>query len=230
MISKVIHTILAPGAYTDPISGMNLGSVYDINNPMMRGNNSFDWDMDLGKYVTHELTEEQLDVWDNAVKPRTTILDYRNADADDYTPSVEPVGPMPSNNLQGYHHVVAADVQRGDLFNHPYRPMHFFPVNTRIEGDGQNGHFVRLEYIDVYDFDQPVEWVKKAGHGNTDPNWIVVQGYDFTPSEGIASVVLYPDEWILIKDRPMSMGKITRSEGVPTGGEENRYRSTLTTF
>ena len=100
MISKVIHTILAPGAYTDPISGMNLGSVYDINNPMMRGNNSFDWDMDLGKYVTHELTEQQLDVWDEAVKPSTAISGYRNTDADDYTPSVEPVGPMPSNNLQ----------------------------------------------------------------------------------------------------------------------------------
>ena len=86
MISKLMPTILAPGAYTDPVSGMNLGSVYDINNPMMRGNNSFDWDMDLGKYVTHELTEQQLDVWDEAVKPSTAISGYRNTDADDYTP------------------------------------------------------------------------------------------------------------------------------------------------
>ena len=40
MISKILPTYLAPGVYTDPVSGMDLGSLYDINNPMMRGNNS----------------------------------------------------------------------------------------------------------------------------------------------------------------------------------------------
>ena len=38
-MTSFLPTLLAPGAYIDPISLMDLG-FYDINNPMMRGNNT----------------------------------------------------------------------------------------------------------------------------------------------------------------------------------------------
>ena len=224
MISKVIPTILAPGAYTDPISGMNLGSVYDINNPMMRGNNSFDWDMDLGKYVPHELTEEQLDVWDEAARPSTAIYGYRSTAGDDYHPSVEPATPRPTSSDEGFHWIVAADLRRGDLFSNPFRPHIMFPINSRFEGETDGYPYIRVEYIDVYDQDLPnLDWVPTE-LDESNPGSIMVQGFDLTPTDGLATVRLYPDEWIFIRDRPQHMGQITRSEGVSAGGESNRYR------
>ena len=155
---------------------------------------------------------------------RTRTDAYRDDVApDDYVPSVEPASEKPDTHMEGYHSVVAADVKRGDLFLHPYRVTKFFPVNTRIVGDNQGYPFIRLEYIDVYGYDAPVNWEPTAARV-ANPSWIMVQGYDFTPSEGVASVTLYPDEWIFIKNRPTSMGTITRSAGQSAGGEADRYR------
>ena len=134
-MTSFLPTVLAPGAYIDPISLMDLGSVYDINNPMMRGNNSFNWNIDLGKYVPQELTEDQMDAWDVAVAPDYRTDAYRDPVApEDYEPSVEPVGEKPEAHDPGFHWIVAQDLRRGDLFVNPYRGRKLFPVNTRIEG------------------------------------------------------------------------------------------------
>ena len=217
MISKVIPTILAPGAYTDPISGMDLGSVYDINNPMMRGNNSFDWDLDLGKYVTHELTEQQLNAWDATVRPSTAMTGYRSTAADEYTPSVEPVGPMPTTSDEGFHWIVANDLRRGDLFSNPYRPHRMFPVNSRSEGEDEGYPYIRIEYIDVYDDDLPhLDWVPTATD-TTNPGNISVQGFDLTPTDGLATVTLYPDEWIFMDNLPRRVNPQPKKPTPPRG-------------
>ena len=46
-----------PDSYIDPTSGMSLGSLRDINNPMMRGNNKFNWNMDTAMYDIVELSD-----------------------------------------------------------------------------------------------------------------------------------------------------------------------------
>ena len=133
-ILNFLPTVLAPGAYTDPASGMSLGSLRDINNPMMRGNNSFTWNMETAMYDVVELTDAQMTVWDHVQPPSKHASDYReeiDVAAEDYVPSVEPAEPEPVTKRQGYHHVVAADVMRGDLFTHPMRQPTCSPSTAR---------------------------------------------------------------------------------------------------
>ena len=230
-IFETLPAFAAPGAYIDPTSGMSLGSLRDINNPMMRGNNRFNWNMDTAMYETVELTDAQMTVWDHLKQPTlyssaAATRERIDIAAVDYVPSLEPEEPEPYARRPGYHHIIAADIRRGDLFFHPRRANDIFPVNSRTVGESESmGSFVRLEYIDLYDYDQPdLDWVPTSGDDHN-PSFLLDSGFDYTPSGGLASVVLYPEQWIYIRDRPIGFEEMgPRSEGVSRGGAASRYR------
>ena len=141
-----------------------------------------------------------------------------------YEPSMEPGAPEPTSiSFEGYHNVLAVDVRRGDLFSHPHRNGKFFPVNSRVEGLDEYSPFVRLEYIDVYEMDQPVTWIPTPEQP-ADPNVIMREGFDYTPSGGLASVTFDADQWVLIKNRPTVVGKVVKTTGTPMSGAQQRYQ------
>ena len=146
------------GDYIDPPTGENLGNLSDINNPR---NLEFFWNFESDQYERKEGLGETINFGGDPIPLATDIRAVLPSGFfTDYEPSIEPTTQAPTSaTFEGYHHVIAADVRRGDLFSHPRRNGKFFPVNSRAEGQDDNGPFIRLEYIDIYESDQPIEWI-----------------------------------------------------------------------
>ena len=83
---------------------------------------------------------------------------------------------------------------------------------------------MRLEYIDIYESDRPVDWVPTGAPTDRDPNIIMSEGFDFTPSAGLATVTFDPTKWILILNRATAMGKVIKTADTPMAGAPARYR------
>ena len=154
--------------YTDPVSGLDLGDPTDYNNLYFRKNQEFQWNLELSRYELKTFTAaEELD-WTLPTPASSSARAYLPQGFEDYEPSVDPFEPEPeTTHWAGYHHVIAIDVRRGDLFSHPHRDGRFFPVNSRVEGHDEFGAFLRLEYIDMYDSDTPVTWVPTGAMAGT---------------------------------------------------------------
>ena len=212
--------------YRPPPTGENLGNLSDINNPYMRRNLEFFWNFDSDQYERKEGLGETINFGGDPIPLATDIRAVLPSGFfTDYEPSIEPTTQAPTSaTFEGYPHVIAADVRRGDLFSHPRRNGKFFPVNSRAEGQDDNGPFIRLEYIDIYETDQPIEWIPTGAASETDPNIIIREGFDYTPSAGLASITLDVTEWVLIKNRPTEVGKVVKLAGVPMAGTQQRYQ------
>ena len=213
-----------PPNYIDPVSGLSLGDPTDYNNLYFRKNPEFQWNLELNRYETKTLTAAEEVTWVMPTPASTSARDYLPQGFEDYIPTLQPETPEPeTTHFVGYHHVIAMDVRRGDLFSHPQRDGRFFPVNSRIEGRDEFGAFMRLEYIDIYDGDRPVEWIPTGAASETDPNLINVEGYDLTPSAGLATVEFDPEDWVLILNRPTVRGTVVQLADVPQQGAQSRY-------
>ena len=106
-----------PPNYIDPVSGLDLGDPTDYNNLYFRKNQEFKWNLELNRYEKKTFTAaEELD-WTLPTPASSSARDYLPQGFEDYVPTIDPSEPEPeTTHFAGYHHVIAMDVRRGDLF------------------------------------------------------------------------------------------------------------------